>query len=347
MLQPQTSFQLISNLFPKTNVIDNSNFDFWRRGTTQTANGCLSSDRWLHTCVGTTQSISRLAFNVGDIFPNGVPCPKYACRSVITTVAGAGNFAYMYQRIMYPKILAGSKVTLSFYAKADSNKNMAIEFVHEYGTGGSPTAFVGGIGAQLIALTPIWKKYTVVVSLPAHSASAVWGTTIPGSLTLTFWFDCGTSNASRSASLGQQSGTFDITGITLMQGVHSNTDLPIPKPRYDDLYACNRFYHAQDFCITRFDTNTNTYGGNGGGQYMFPFMAPPYHYSPTIQFYTSSAKTTAGKISVCNNSILAEQSAASYVASAMRENAFLLWLSTALTIVGDYANGYFTLDYEW
>ena len=46
---------------------------------------------------------------------------------------------------------AGGNVTFSFYAKADAAKNVAIEFVQNFGVGGSPSAEVTGIGAQKIA----------------------------------------------------------------------------------------------------------------------------------------------------------------------------------------------------
>ena len=86
---------------------------------------------------------------------------------MVTHVVGSTNNVQKYQHIENVTKLAGKTVTLSFWAKADATKNIAIEFGQKFGTGGSPSAELLGIGSQLVALTTIWQKKTITVTLPS------------------------------------------------------------------------------------------------------------------------------------------------------------------------------------
>ena len=133
------------------NKIINGNFDIWQRGTSQTSSGYGSADRWPCTNVGTTKIASQQIFTVGQTEVPGNP--KYFIRHNVTSVPGASNYAIMLQRIESVLTLSGKKATLSFWAKADSIKNIAIELYQHFGTGGSPSSLISGIGSQLVELT--------------------------------------------------------------------------------------------------------------------------------------------------------------------------------------------------
>lgn len=219
------------------NKLINGGFDIWQRGTSQTANGYGSDDRWANGHAGSTKTHSRQAFAAGQTDVPGNP--RYYSRTVVTSVAGAGNYAIKFQKIEGASTLSGKTVTLSFYAKADAAKNIAVEFQQEFGTGGSPSAAVTGIGAQTVALTTSWQRYTVTVAIPSISGKTL-GTDSNDSLGLFFWFDAGSNWNARSAALGQQSGTFDIANVQVEEGSVATSFEQ--RPLGLELQLCRRYY---------------------------------------------------------------------------------------------------------
>ena len=198
------------------NYIINGNFDIWQRGTSQTSNGYGSDDRWYNGANGSTKTHSRIVCTDTE---RALFNASIFSRTVVSSTAGSGNYVTKAQRIEDVSRLAGKTVTISFWAKADSNKNIAVNLGQSFGTGGSPSASIGGIGCQLIALTSTWQKKTITIALPsivgktlgsdgAHTSSTV----------LSFGFDIGSNFASEYANLGQQSGTFDIAQVQLEEG---------------------------------------------------------------------------------------------------------------------------------
>ena len=219
------------------NKIINGNFDIWQRGTSQTTNGYGSADRWLCQNNGSTKTASQQAFDLGQTdVPNN---PKYFMRHVATSVAGAGNYVVMQQKIEGVETLSGKTATLSFWAKADASKNIAIEFRQYFGTGGSPSSSVDGIDAQLVALTTSWTKYTITVDIPSVSGKTL-GTDNNDFFGYYFWFDAGSNLDSRTDSLGQQSGTFDIAQVQIEEGTAAT---PFEqRPIGMELSLCQRYY---------------------------------------------------------------------------------------------------------
>lgn len=223
--------------FSFRNKFINGNFDIWQRGTSQTANGYGSADRWFIESVGSTKTASRQSFTIGQTdVPN---VPTYFMRNVVSSVAGVGNYSVMYQRIEDVGTLNGQTVTLSFWAKADSNKNIAVEFVQNFGTGGSPSSEVNQISPQKFALTTTWTKYTKTVTLSSISGKTL-GSDGNSWMTAIFWFDAGSNFNSRTDSLGQQSGTFDIAEVQLEEGTVATSFEQ--RPIGLELSLCQRYY---------------------------------------------------------------------------------------------------------
>lgn len=222
------------------NKIINGGFDIWQRGTSQTSNGYGSDDRWNNANSGSTKTASQQTFTVGQTdVPNN---PRYWARTVVTSVAGASNYCLKYQSIENVATLSGQTATLSFWAKADASKNMAVEFYQGFGTGGSPSTVVSGIGVTTCALTTSWKYFTVTVSIPSISGKTL-GTNNDHSLSVNFWFDAGSSFNSRTNSLGQQSGTFDIAQVQLEQGLSATPFEQRPIGMEEAL--CQRYYYRR------------------------------------------------------------------------------------------------------
>lgn len=202
---------------PRHNYIVDGAFDFWYEGTSQTTSGYGSDTMWSNSNMGSAKTHSRQSFAVGSSFPDGVMCPSYFSRTVVSSVAGVGNSCSKNQRIESVNALAGKRVAISFYAKADSTKNISIELAQVFGDGGSPSANVTGIGAQKIELSAAWTKYSILVDIPSISGKVI-GTNANDSTFITFWFDAGSNLNARTDSLGQQSGTFDLALVKLEEG---------------------------------------------------------------------------------------------------------------------------------
>lgn len=222
------------------NAIINGEFNVWQRGGGAfTTAGTYGADQWATAAVGSTYSASRQSFTLGNTIPGYEP--QYFHRTVVTSAAGAGNLIAMQNKIEGVRSFAGQTVTLSFWAKADASKNIAVEFVQSFGTGGSPSADVTAIGSQLVALTTSWKRYAITVSIPSISGKTL-GTGNNDFLTFFFWMDAGSSFAARAASLGQQSGTFDFWGVQLEAGSY---ETPFERRPYaTELAMCQRYFHA-------------------------------------------------------------------------------------------------------
>lgn len=218
------------------NKIINGDFSVWQRGTSQTSAGYGSADRWNNTHSGSTKTTTREAFTIGQVAVPGEP--TYFMRTVVSSVAGAGNYVVSQQRIEGVRTFAGSNIRISFWAKADASRPIAIDFLQRFGTTGSPSAEVAGIGAQKFNLTTSWQKFTATVAVPSISGKVI---TTNDYLELTFWFDAGANYNSRTNSLGQQSGTFDIVRVQVEEGT-VDTAFEVRPPGVE-LPLCQRYFY--------------------------------------------------------------------------------------------------------
>lgn len=219
-------------------AIINGNFDVWQRGTsfTSIANAAFSADRFSYFITGSSNNASRGTFTLGQTdVPN---FPRYYLTNAVTTSAGASNRVAMVYKCEDLTKFAGKTFTLSFWAKADASKNIAVEFLEFFGTGGSPSATVTGIEVTKLSLTTAWAKQTITVDVPSISGKTI-GTDNNSSFQIIFWFDAGSDYNARTSSLGQQSGTFDIAQVQLCAG---DVALPfMPKSYEEELRACQRY----------------------------------------------------------------------------------------------------------
>lgn len=220
-----------------TNRIINGNFDIWQRGVGPLTTSDFLADRWSTSRVGTTHSFSQQSFALGQTdVPNN---PEFYHRNGVTSVANAANFSRTGQPIEDVLKLSGKTVMLSFWAKADAGKDMAIEFIQNFGTTGAPSADVEGIGAQKVTLTASWQQFKIEVAIPSISGKTL-GTDENDFLGLFFWYDAGSDFNTRTDTLGQQSGTFDVSQVQIEEGAVA-TDFE-SRTVGDELELCQRYY---------------------------------------------------------------------------------------------------------
>jgi len=217
------------------NYLINGNFDIWQRGTNQSTSGYGSADRWYCHNIGTTKVHSRQSFTLGQTDVPGNP--RYYSRTVVTSVAGANSLCQMYQPIESVLSLAGKTATLSFWAKADAAKTIAVRITTIYGTGGSPTATPLSL-VQNVLLNTSWQKFTLTYDIPTIPSGTVLGTDNNDRRDVVFCFDAGTDYS--HWGIGQQSGTFDIAQVQLEEG--SDATEFEKRTTNEELYSCQRYF---------------------------------------------------------------------------------------------------------
>jgi hypothetical protein len=255
------------------NRIINGDFDFWQRGTSFTGNE-YGADRWNNTIIGSACTMSRQPFTLGQTDVPGEPL--YFCRMAVTSVAGAGNIANLHQRIEGVRTFAGQQVTVSFWAKADAAKPISVELIQYFGSGGSPSASVDTIGTTKTTLSTSWQKVTVTATVPSISGKTL-GTNGDSLLQFNIWFDAGSDFNSRTDSLGQQSGTFEIAQVQLEPGPVAT---PFEqRPIGTELALCQRYYQT-----------TGGVGRAGSASTVESYckLSPQMRSSPTISIATST-----------------------------------------------------------
>lgn len=224
------------------NKIVDGRFDFWYEKTSQTTNGYGSDTMWRNENIGSTKTHSRQALNpVADLPAIHAPSAKYFSRTVVSSVAAESNYVAKITKIENVRTLAGKKATLSFYAKADVAKNIAIELSQCFGTKGTPSNDVTGIGSQLVPLSSSWTRYSIQIDIPSVEGK-VLGTNADDCLVLAFWFDAGSNFLGRAAGLGHQSGTFDIACVQLEEGEQATKFEELPMSISENLVG--RYYET-------------------------------------------------------------------------------------------------------
>jgi len=214
------------------NLLINGNFDIWQRGTSQTTSGYGSDDRWKNENDGTTKTHIRQAFADSQTSVPGYP--RYYSRTVVNSVAGADNYCTKHQRIEDVRMASGQTITLSFWTKADSQRNIYIEFVQSFGTGSPDTNIIKG---RKIDVDINWQKYVITIDVPQIGINAVNENSY---FSCGFWFDAGSNHNSRTDNLGHQSGTFDIAQVKLEIGDKATPF--VSRHIAEEIALCQRYY---------------------------------------------------------------------------------------------------------
>jgi hypothetical protein len=230
----------------RKNLLINGNFDVWQRGTSQTTHGFGSDDRWWNMfdslMIGSPVEFSRQEFIPGQTEVEGNP--RYFSRTVISDLTYCSKCAAL-NDVFY---LSSKKATLSFWAKADSDKSMAIEFVQAFDYGNTHSPKVRGIGQQQIPITTVWKKYIVTVDVPSIAGKSVdynntW-------FSVMFWFSGDPYYDSETDSLIKQLGTFDLAQVQLEEG---DTATEFEYRTYgEELLLCQKYFEILEGVVLTF-----------------------------------------------------------------------------------------------
>ncbi|WLR98634.1 hypothetical protein [Shinella sumterensis] len=324
------------------NKLLNGDFDFWQRSTSQTSNGYGSDDRWSNEQAGSTKAHSRQAFTVGQ---SDVPGnPVFFSRTVVTSAIGSTSFVFKRQKIESVRTLAGRKATLTFYAKADASKNMAVEVLQRFGTGGSPSADVRA-DTRKLALTTAWQKFTYAIDIPPVAGKTL-GSNGDDFLHIAFWFDAGSSFNASTDSLGQQSGTFDIAHVSFVEGDATAEEDPFAARHWQqELALCQRFYEKSYDLGVAPGTASSAVGSvckSMDASQNFATLHMPFKVTkrsiPSVAVY-NPATGASGQASVDAGSV-------SMSSSRIGQSSFLATVSNTLVTASVFIAAHFTAEAE-
>ncbi|CAB4148189.1 hypothetical protein UFOVP696_25 [uncultured Caudovirales phage] len=270
------------------NVIINGDFGIWQRGTSFTgASNVYTSDRWVNDYFDGTPSftVARQTFT-----PGAAPVAGYEgnffLRQTISTTGGA-TVLNLTQKIEDARTLAGQTVTLSFWAKADSNRALNLVVFQSTGTGGSG----GTTNLQSVSLTTAWQRFTWTFNIGSLSGATMGANSY---VQLTF---------RQTIAAGS---VLDIWGVQLEAGSVASAFETASGSIGGELALCQRYYTTSiptDFTIANFSGmnqgSSSAIGWCSSGstndifttiQYPVPMRA-----APTFVIY-SAGNRTAGSV---------------------------------------------------
>lgn len=222
------------------NKIINGDFDVWQRGEGPHTGFGYTADRWDCYKNSATElaSVSRQMFPLG-----GVDVPGSPAGYLRASVTNGGNAAIGYisiaQQIEDVRTLAGVKATLTFYARVNTPREVAIELSQIHGSGGSPRLNIL-VGKAQLATT--WKKFSYVIDVPSLAGKTLGSNHSVG---IAFVLSAGTDFAARTGNIGIQTGVFDFARVSLVEGDASAEDDPFsPRHIQQELALCQRYYEV-------------------------------------------------------------------------------------------------------
>ena len=241
-----------------SNPVLNSAFQVWQRGTSSTATGYGSADRWYQARGAATASWSQVTTGL----PTGLQYGIKVQRTAGQTSSDGISISQVFETVNSIPF-AGKTVTLSFYAKAGANYSPTSSALAVRGyTGTGTDQAAGNFGGWTGYAEPISGSATLTTSYQRFSFTGTIASTATQFGMVFYLFGSGTAGADDS---------FSITGVQLDIG---NVALPFRTNGgtiQGELAACQRYYQRISntpgngyFGITGFAASTTN------AQFAFP-----------------------------------------------------------------------------
>jgi len=200
---------------PGFNYLANSSFEVAQDGLGPFTGSGYTFDQTRVQNVGTTFSTTRGSFALGQALVDGNP--EFFMQTVITSVAGAGNYFFHDFVVEGVETLNGQRCSFGIEAAADAAKAISVEFIQNFGTGGSPSAMTATVAGKN-TLSTVWGRQKFENILIPSIAGKTIGSNGNDCLMIRVWFDAGANYNSETLSLGQKSGTLYLACPKLEYG---------------------------------------------------------------------------------------------------------------------------------
>lgn len=194
------------------------------------------ADRWAVVKTGgITATATRNATALGFPIPETIQDSAIAN---ITAGGAAADYLKWTQTIERARTAANSTVKVSFYAKTSAgNLKVGVSWDQNFGTGGAPSATVTGTGTS-VTISSTWARYTVTLTIPSVSGKT-FGTNNDDYALLNLWFSAGSTYATASGTVGNQTGTISVTGIQAENDYVTPVEV---RPDWAEELICARYF---------------------------------------------------------------------------------------------------------
>jgi hypothetical protein len=253
------------------NLIHNSLFTVWQRGTSFSAGG-YTADRWQLDLGPDTGTVSQTVAADSQRASIGDEAVTNLLSVSFTGSAAANGLVQFLQPIEGLRRLAGKTVTVSFWASSNNSSGLklGVNLYLAYGTGGSPSTNDYFQNAQVLTGVYPWTRYSLTFTVPSLAGKTL-GTNNNDATLLVFMFSCG-SNSTFYPGFGAQSGLIQLWGVQCEIG---SAMTQLEKIEYaDDLRHCQRFYY-QGVPPLRGVGSGNTAVGRLAASHPVPMRAVP------------------------------------------------------------------------
>lgn len=245
-VENQSNVLIISKLAQKQKVLlSKNNYNYFvnpnltvnQNGVTSTTANVYLTDLIYVASSGSTKSVSIQSIAPGDTTYKNTNSKilQYA----VSSVAGAANYAYFQHRVHDLQLFDGKDIVLSFDAKADAIKDIAIAITLKYGTGGSTNET---ISINKIELTSTKTRKIIKFSVPSLTGKTINST--DSHIQLDFYLDAGSNFNSVTDTLGQKSGTYQFNDFKFEVGKIATPCECLPL--LVEKLRCQRFYNYKN-----------------------------------------------------------------------------------------------------
>jgi hypothetical protein len=204
------------------NKIINGDFGIWQRGTSFTASGAYTADRFKMVTTASQGTVSQQTFALG-----AAPVAGYEAQYFLRYNATASNLdPRIIQEIEDVRTFAGQTVTLSFWAKSNLSDSIEqLNLIQIFGSGGSTQVITAVTGPTI---TSSWARYSATFAIPSIS-----GKTIGTNSSLRVSIDLKNSAAF----------DFDVWGVQVEAGSTASNFQTATGTKQGELAACQRYYY--------------------------------------------------------------------------------------------------------
>ena len=203
------------------NKIINGDFNIWQRGTSFTYTGAnYTADRFQGYSDG-SQTYSRQTFTPGTAPVAGYE-GKYFWRAA---KAATGTFVSLIQYIEDVQTFAGQNMTVSFWAKADSNQTVYIRPAQTF-AGGSATVVLSPV---TVNITTSWSRVSATFAVPSIAGKTIGAT--------------GSTIYIENFIVTNGAVNFDVWGFQAEAGSVATAFQTATGTLQGELAACQRYYY--------------------------------------------------------------------------------------------------------
>ena len=268
-----------SGALSNRNILINGNMEVAQRGTSQTAAGYGTIDRFALSLSGASATMTQESFTIGQTDVPG--SDKYLKLVVSTGNNNSGVYYKVEAKDAFPVI--GQKVTLSYFAKGTSPA-AGLEVAIGWYDGSSSSSYA----STTVTLTSSWTKYTHTFDVPSISGLTL---TNAAAYLEVHWIQADADTSSNAYEI-------NLAQTQLELGTEAT---PFEHRSYgEELYSCQRYFETnydQGVALGTVVGNAQSYGisyratSGSTNYYSHPFKVPK-RATPTVTIYNGVTGAT-------------------------------------------------------